>query len=248
MVNKVRIRQVEKKYLCLSVMSSEAQLHRYMYIYVCCMEQCCLLTQPFLPQASRQFDQEGRKKFFTLDMNNILLEWVGQLLNHSQPNPSSLSPPPFSSLSHSFSADFPHHLSCCLSVFLPFVCVNDMLLISIPVSCSSNFIYVHPPPPHSTVTALQSSVPLLFFISLTTSCPFICLTMLTSSSSQYRAAGPGAASRGAFRHLLALGGICAVQQRSPPQTAEEAQPQHPGEWKWFRMLVENKSFLQRFVW
>ncbi len=25
-------------------------------------------------QASRQFDQEGRKKFFTLDMNNILLE------------------------------------------------------------------------------------------------------------------------------------------------------------------------------
>lgn len=26
-------------------------------------------------QASRQFDKEGRKKFFTLDMNNILLEW-----------------------------------------------------------------------------------------------------------------------------------------------------------------------------
>lgn len=25
-------------------------------------------------QASRQFDKEGRKKFFTLDMNNILLE------------------------------------------------------------------------------------------------------------------------------------------------------------------------------
>lgn len=25
-------------------------------------------------QASRQFDEEGRKKFFTLDMNNILLE------------------------------------------------------------------------------------------------------------------------------------------------------------------------------
>lgn len=25
-------------------------------------------------QASHQFDQEGRKKFFTLDMNNILLE------------------------------------------------------------------------------------------------------------------------------------------------------------------------------
>uniref|UniRef100_A0A8C3B3F7 Ubinuclein 2a n=1 Tax=Cyclopterus lumpus TaxID=8103 RepID=A0A8C3B3F7_CYCLU len=32
------------------------------------------LTQPLLPQASRQFDQEGRKKFFTLDMNNILLD------------------------------------------------------------------------------------------------------------------------------------------------------------------------------
>lgn len=28
----------------------------------------------FFTQASRQFDQEGRKKFFTLDMNNILLE------------------------------------------------------------------------------------------------------------------------------------------------------------------------------
>lgn len=26
-------------------------------------------------QASHQFDKEGRKKFFTLDMNNILLEW-----------------------------------------------------------------------------------------------------------------------------------------------------------------------------
>lgn len=29
----------------------------------------CLLSQ-----ASRLFDEEGRKKFFTLDMNNILLE------------------------------------------------------------------------------------------------------------------------------------------------------------------------------
>lgn len=28
----------------------------------------------FLFQASRQFDMEGRKKFFTLDMNNILQE------------------------------------------------------------------------------------------------------------------------------------------------------------------------------
>lgn len=33
-----------------------------------------LLTNLFSSQASRQFDQEGRKKFFTLDMNNILLE------------------------------------------------------------------------------------------------------------------------------------------------------------------------------
>ncbi|MEQ2164596.1 hypothetical protein GOODEAATRI_008294, partial [Goodea atripinnis] len=32
------------------------------------------LRAAFLPQASRQFDQEGRKKFFTLDMNNILLD------------------------------------------------------------------------------------------------------------------------------------------------------------------------------
>lgn len=41
----------------------------YMYLYCAGM-----LTHAFLPQASRQFDQEGRKKFFTLDMNNILLE------------------------------------------------------------------------------------------------------------------------------------------------------------------------------
>lgn len=54
--------------------------------------------------------------------------------------------------------------------------------------------------------------------------------MSISSSSQYWAAGPGAAPWGAFRHLLAHGGIRAVQQRSPPQTPEEAQSQHPGEW------------------
>lgn len=45
--------------------------------FLCCVERS-LLTQLFffffLLQASRQFDQEGRKKFFTLDMNNILLE------------------------------------------------------------------------------------------------------------------------------------------------------------------------------
>lgn len=33
------------------------------------LSNACLLTQ-----ASRLFDEEGRKKFFTLDMNNILLE------------------------------------------------------------------------------------------------------------------------------------------------------------------------------
>lgn len=32
------------------------------------------LTRVSLVQASRLFDEEGRKKFFTLDMNNILLE------------------------------------------------------------------------------------------------------------------------------------------------------------------------------
>ncbi|KAG7279721.1 hypothetical protein CRUP_011653, partial [Coryphaenoides rupestris] len=33
-----------------------------------------LLGPPWRYRASRQFDQEGRKKFFTLDMNNILLD------------------------------------------------------------------------------------------------------------------------------------------------------------------------------
>lgn len=32
----------------------------------------CLISSS--SQASRLFDEEGRKKFFTLDMNNILLE------------------------------------------------------------------------------------------------------------------------------------------------------------------------------
>lgn len=47
------------------------------HIYVFCTvwnSAAGMLTQSFLTQASRQFDQEGRKKFFTLDMNNILLE------------------------------------------------------------------------------------------------------------------------------------------------------------------------------
>lgn len=112
------------------------------------MEQCCLLTQPFLPQASRQFDQEGRKKFFTLDMNNILLEWVGQLLNHRQPNPSSLC----SSLLKSFSLIFRRFPSSPLLLSLS-VLFSLCLSLSVLMTCfsfpfyslvSPTFVYVHP--------------------------------------------------------------------------------------------------------
>jgi len=64
--------------LCLKLeecLPSKAHLPKYVHVLVLYSSiECCMLTQPFLPQASRQFDQEGRKKFFTLDMNNILLE------------------------------------------------------------------------------------------------------------------------------------------------------------------------------
>lgn len=116
----------------------------HIYVYVFVLYGAGMLTQPFLPQASRQFDQEGRKKFFTLDMNNILLEWVGQLLNHRQPHPSSLSSS--SALFQSFSLIFsrfpliPPLLSS--SVFFP-LCLS----LSVLIKCFSfphlNFIFPH---------------------------------------------------------------------------------------------------------
>lgn len=202
-----------------------------------------MLTQPFLPQASRQFDQEGRKKFFTLDMNNILLEWVGQLLNHRQADLSSLSSFLFS-LFHSFFSRFPsrplllslevfYFLSFSHSVLIkcfsfPFFSRFLNFLSSLLAFCS-NTLY-----PFTSITLISH----LFLSCLSVSTILNSLSTSTTitvlffffSSSQYRAAGPGATSWGAIRHLLAHGGIRAVQQRSPPQTAEEAQSQHPGEW------------------
>lgn len=64
------------------------------------------------PQASRQFDQEGRKKFFTLDMNDILLEWVWDL---RLLNPTSSFYPTVGAVSASFwfwHRDFLPALSC----------------------------------------------------------------------------------------------------------------------------------------
>lgn len=121
-----------------------------------------VLTQPFLPQASRQFDQEGRKKFFTLDMNNILLEWVGQLLNHRQPNPSSLSSSLSAFLTHFQQislATSPAVFKC--FVFSPsLVRVNDMLLISIPLPCFFNFMLTLLPYTLSLCPPSFSPVPL----------------------------------------------------------------------------------------
>lgn len=106
-----------------------------------------MLTKPFLLQASRQFDQEGRKKFFTLDMNNILLEWVGQFLNHRQPNTSSHSSSLSVFLTHFQQislATSPAVLKCFVFPASLIVCVNDMLLISIPLSCAINFMFTLP--------------------------------------------------------------------------------------------------------
>ena len=110
------------------------QQHRC--VCVCVYFKCLYSAEsPFLLQASRQFDQEGRKKFFTLDMNNILLEWVGQLLNHHQLDPSPAASSLFC-LSHLFSVEhFPRYLSCCrqvLDLLSLIVCINYMLLVSIP--------------------------------------------------------------------------------------------------------------------
>lgn len=188
-------------------------------------EPCCLLTEPFFsPQASRQFDQEGRKKFFTLDMNNILLEWVGQLLNHRQPNPSSHSSSFYQPFSLIFSR-FPR----------PLLPLPLSVLFSLRLSLSAVMTYYSSPftrlsfrchfPLFSPIH--HSNLPPPSFIVLLLSSLSLSLTVLTFH--QYWAAGAGAASRGAFRHLFAHGGVCAVQQRGPPQAPEEAQPQHPGE-------------------
>lgn len=188
----------------------------------------------FSQQASRQFDQEGRKKFFTLDMNNILLEWVGRLLNHQQPN-LSWSCSPFLSFSHSFSAISPDTPPA----FLPLiVSVNASSFLSTLLFIK---IYIHPPVNSLPLPFLSFSFILsLSSLSLHHHNSSFCLLFYpsciqhpwqsSSLSCQYWAAGPGAASYGTFRHLLSHGGVCAVQQRSPPQTSEEAQPQHPGEW------------------
>ncbi len=61
----------------------------------------------FSSQASRQFDMEGRKKFFTLEMNNILLEWV-----HSAVVFVSESLSLWCSSSHSFSPSLSVASSC----------------------------------------------------------------------------------------------------------------------------------------
>lgn len=94
-------------------------------------------------------------------MNNILLEWVGQLLNHSQPNPSSLSSSPSIFLTH-FQlislATSPAIFKCFVFSLSLVARVNDMLLISIPLPVSSTlsspssysvrlpFILPHPSP------------------------------------------------------------------------------------------------------
>lgn len=140
----VRIRQIERSWGSVKGAATQVCVCVCVCMSICASVLCrtkltCWLNFfLFLPQASRQFDQEGRKKFFTLDMNNILLEWVGQLLNHRQPDPSSAT----SSLSASLTyfqqlslAASPAVLKCWL-FFSPslVIRVNYAPLISFPFS------------------------------------------------------------------------------------------------------------------
>lgn len=106
-------------------------------VCICTVWNSQMLTQLSLPKASRQFDQEGRKKFFTLDMNNILLEWVGRHLNPS----AFLLPLSLFFIFSRFSSP-PLLLSFKCFVFSPsFVVFNDLLLISLPLPCSFNLMF-----------------------------------------------------------------------------------------------------------
>lgn len=167
---------------------------------VCLCKKCCMLTQPFLPQASRQFDQEGRKKFFTLDMNNILLEWVGRLLNHSQANCNSLSS--FYQLFSLISSRFPRPpllLSKCFVFSLsPIVTGNDTLRISIHpalIPLPLPTVLAHPPL-QSPISVFYSAFFLLLLFS--NHLDFLSVLSCRSRSSLLRCAQ---ASIRTWRHL-----------------------------------------------
>lgn len=161
-----------------------------------------MLTRPFLPQASRQFDQEGRKKFFTLDMNNILREWVGWLLNHSQANCNSLSF--FYQLFSLIVSHFPWPpllLSKCFVFSLsPIVSGNDMLRISVHPALNPlplPTVLAHPPL-QSPISIFYSAFFLFVCFFFSNRLDFLSVSSCRSRSSLLRCAQ---ASIRTWRHL-----------------------------------------------